>query len=277
MSRHLFLPIGLNLTPAADPIRPMNTIDLDTQLVTLTTEGAVATLTLNRPDARNALSLEMIAAMEAGLEKIESGLEGVAVVILAGAGKSFCAGMDLKAVQDDPILMGDMLRRLAAVSRRIRRLDVPTIARVQGAAIGGGCGLMVVCDFSFAHPEAKLGYPEVDLGICPAVVAPFLVKRIGAGRARAMLLAGGTMGGQAGFEAGLATHLVPMDELESASTAFAQRLTKGGPEAIRATKRWLNELDGSLDDEQLSKGAEISAELIQTEDAQARLRTLFKR
>ena len=255
----------------------MNTIDLDTQLVTLTTEGAVATLTLNRPDARNALSLEMIAAMEAGLEKIESGLEGVAVVILAGAGKSFCAGMDLKAVQDDPILMGDMLRRLAAVSRRIRRLDVPTIARVQGAAIGGGCGLMVVGDFSFAHPEAKLGYPEVDLGICPAVVAPFLVKRIGAGRARAMLLAGGTMGGQAGFEAGLATHLVPMDELESASTAFAQRLTKGGPEAIRATKRWLNELDGSLDDEQLSRGAEISAELIQTEDAQARLRTLFKR
>ncbi|MDA1025211.1 MAG: enoyl-CoA hydratase/isomerase family protein, partial [Planctomycetota bacterium] len=259
------------------PIRPMNTIDLQTELVTLTTDGAIATLTLNRPDARNALSLEMIAAMEVGLEKIESGLDGVAVVILAGAGKSFCAGMDLKAVQDDPILMGDMLRRLAAVSRRIRRLDYPTIARVQGAAIGGGGGLMVVCDFSFAHPEAKLGYPEVDLGICPAVVAPFLVKRIGAGKARAMLLAGGTMGGEAGFDAGLATHLVAMDELESATIAFAERLAKGGPEAIRATKRWLNELDGSLDDEQLSKGAEISAELIQTEDAQARLRTLFKR
>lgn len=92
-----------------------------------------------------------------------------------------------------------------------------------------------------------------------------------------MLLAGGTMGGESGFAAGLATHLVPMDELESATTAFAERLAKGGPEAISATKRWLNELDGSLDDEQLAKGAEISAELIQTEDAQARLRTLFKR
>ena len=76
----------------------MNTIDLQTELVTLTTDGPVATLTLNRPDARNALSLEMIAAMEVGLEKIESGLDGVRVVILAGAGKSFCAGMDLKAV-----------------------------------------------------------------------------------------------------------------------------------------------------------------------------------
>ncbi|MEC8321070.1 MAG: enoyl-CoA hydratase/isomerase family protein, partial [Planctomycetota bacterium] len=201
----------------------------------------------------------------------------VRAMILAGAGKSFCAGMDLKAVQDDPILMGDMLRRLAAISRRIRRLEVPTIARVQGAAIGGGCGLMVVCDFSFSHAEAKLGYPEVDLGICPAVVAPFLVKRIGAGPARAMLLAGGTMGGEEGHARGLATHLVPVDDLESATTEFAARLARGGPEAIAATKRWLNELDGSYDDAQLAKGAEISAELIQTEDAQARLRTLFKR
>jgi methylglutaconyl-CoA hydratase len=148
---------------------------------------------------------------------------------------------------------------------------------VQGAAIGGGCGLMVVCDFSFTHAEAKVGYPEIDLGICPAVVAPFLVKRIGAGPARAMLLAGGTMSGQEGFERGLATHLVAMDELESATIALAERLAKGGREAIAATKRWLNELDGSYDDDQLSKGAEISAELIQTEDAQERLRTLFSR
>ena len=259
----------------------MPDIALDTDLVTLVTDGPVATLTLNRPDARNALSLEMIAAMEVAIEKVEAGIaddaDPIRVMILAGSGKSFCAGMDLKAVQDDPILMGDMLRRLAAISRRIRRLEVPTISRVQGAAIGGGCGLMVVCDFSFSHAEAKLGYPEVDLGICPAVVAPFLVKRIGAGPARAMLLAGGTMGGEEGFARGLATHLVPVDELESATNEFANRLAKGGPDAIAATKRWLNELDGSYEDEQLSKGAEISAELIQTEDAQARLRTLFKR
>lgn len=250
-------------------------------LTTLDIDGPIATLTLNRPDARNALSLEMIAAMEASIEQVEAGIasetDPIRVMILAGAGKSFCAGMDLKAVQDDPILMGDMLRRLAAISRRIRRLEVPTISRVQGAAIGGGCGLMVVCDFSFTHAEAKLGYPEVDLGICPAVVAPFLVKRIGAGPARAMLLAGGTMGGQEGFDRGLATHLVAMDELESATLALAGKLAKGGREAIAATKQWLNELDGSYDDEQLSKGAEISAELIQTEDAQARLRTLFSR
>ena len=255
----------------------MTTIQLDTELVTLDIEDSIATLTLNRPDARNALSLDMIAAMETALAHIESVSAEVQVVILAGAGKSFWAGMDLKAVQDDPILMGDMLRRLAAVSRRIRRLEMPTIARVQGAAIGGGCGLMVVCDFSFSHAEAKLGYPEVDLGICPAVVAPFLVKRIGAGPARAMLLAGGTMGGTDGHDAGLATHLVAMEDLETETLGFASKLAKGGAEAMRATKRWLNELDGSLDDGQLSKGAEISAELIQTDEAQARLRTLFKR
>ncbi|MFM1832242.1 MAG: hypothetical protein RLZZ461_558 [Planctomycetota bacterium] len=260
----------------------ISTIDLRTpMLTTLTITGPIATLTLNRPDARNALSLDMIAAMEASIEEVEAGIaradDPVRVMILAGEGKSFCAGMDLKAVQDDPILMGDMLRRLAAISRRIRRLEIPTIARVQGAAIGGGCGLMVVCDFSFTHPEAKVGYPEVDLGICPAVVAPFLVKRIGAGPARAMLLAGGTMSGQEGFERGLATHVVAVNELETATSALAEKLAKGGREAIAATKKWLNELDGSYDDEQLSKGAEISAELIQTEDAQNRLRTLFSR
>ena len=233
------------------------------------------------PSVKNAGLDHLIPGLDAGVAKVEAGIasqdDPIRVMILAGEGKSFCAGMDLKAVQDDPILMGDMLRRLAAISRRIRRLEIPTISRVQGAAIGGGCGLMVVCDFSFTHPEAKVGYPEVDLGICPAVVAPFLVKRIGAGPARAMLLAGGTMSGQEGFDRGLATHLVAADELESATLALAGKLAKGGREAIAATKQWLNELDGSYDDEQLSKGAEISAELIQTEDAQNRLRTLFSR
>lgn len=240
------------------------------------TADGVATFTLNRPEARNALSLEMIKAMHDALDEIEGNAE-TRVLIIAGSGKSFCAGMDLKAVQDDPTAMGEMLRRLATFNTRLRRLDVPTIAQVQGAAIGGGCGLMVVCDFSITHPEAKVGYPEVDLGICPAVIAPWLIKRIGAGKARAMLLAGGTMSGEEGFRAGLATHLVRSDELESAARDLAGKLAKGGPRALAATKQWLNELDGSLDDELLNKGADISAELIQGEEAQTRLRSIFNR
>ena len=238
--------------------------------------NGVATFTLNRPEARNALSLDMIKAMHDALDQIEGNAE-TRVLIIAGSGKSFCAGMDLKAVQDDPTAMGEMLRQLATFNTRLRRLDIPTIAQVQGAAIGGGCGLMVVCDFSITHPEAKVGYPEVDLGICPAVIAPWLIKRIGAGKARAMLLAGGTMSGEEGFHAGLATHLVASDELESAAQDLAAKLAKGGPRALAATKQWLNELDGSLDDELLNKGADISAELIQGEEAQTRLRSIFNR
>jgi methylglutaconyl-CoA hydratase len=165
----------------------------------------IHTVELARAEARNALSREMIAAFGAAVEQVAQDASA-RVLILGGEGRSFCAGMDLKAVADDPVAMGDMLRALSRVSRAIRRLPIPTIARVQGAAIGGGCGLMVVCDFAITHPEAKLGYPEVDLGICPAVVAPWLVKRIGAGAARAMLLAGGTMSGEEGFRRGLATH-----------------------------------------------------------------------
>ncbi|HMN96507.1 MAG TPA: enoyl-CoA hydratase-related protein [Phycisphaerales bacterium] len=231
-------------------------------------------ITLNRPDARNALSRDLISALDAAVLRVESD-SGARVLVLAGAGKSFCAGMDLKAVRDDPVAMGDMLRTLSRASRRIRRLAVPTIARVHGAAIGGGCGLMVVCDFAVTHPEAKLGYPEVDLGICPAVVAPWLIRRIGAGRARCMLLAGGTIDGAEGHRAGLASHLCALEELDAQVASLAKRLASGGPMALAATKRWLNELDGSDDDAILDRAAELSAAIIAGDEAQQRLGALW--
>ena len=247
-----------------------------TQLVQCDSIDGVATLTLNRPEARNALTLELIRAMGDAVQRVATD-PSLRVVVFAGAGKSFCAGMDLKAVASDPIAMGEMLRELSRVMRSIRRLTVPTIAKAQGAAIGGGCGLMVVCDFAVTHPESKLGYPEVDLGVCPAVVAPWLVRRIGAGRTRAMLLAGGTMTGADGFSAGLATHLVPLEQLDATVASIAKRLISGGPNALAATKRWLNELDGSCDDTLLDKAAEISAEIIAGDEAQSRLKAAFAR
>lgn len=245
-------------------------------LVQTTVANAIATIELARPEARNALSREVIAELSAAVDAVARDAS-VRVLILGAQGKSFCAGMDLKAVADDPVAMGDMLRALSRTSRAIRRLSIPTIARVQGAAIGGGCGLMVVCDFAVTHAEAKLGYPEVDLGICPAVVAPWLVKRIGAGAARAMLLAGGTMSGDEGFRRGLATHLVAESELASTAQQLAERMAKGGPKAIAATKHWLNELDGSLDDAIADEAAEISARIIAGDEAQSRLRAVWSR
>ncbi len=240
-----------------------------------TANPGILTLELNRAESRNALSLEVISEVESALAAIATDAS-VRVLILAGAGKSFCAGMDLRAVADDPIVMGDMLRALGRVTLKIRKLPIPTIAKVQGAAIGGGCGLMVVCDFAILHDAAKVGYPEVDLGICPAVVAPWLVKKIGAGPARAMLLAGGTMSGEEGFRRGLATHLSTLEELDAKCDALAAQLAKGGPNAMAATKHWLAQLDGSNDDAVILEGAEISARLISGAEAQARLKSVWK-
>ena len=244
-------------------------------MIRITDHQNIVTLTMNRPGKRNALSIKMIEAIHKGLDEIENN-SSMRAFILAGEGQSFCSGMDLLGVLDDAKAMGSMLQGLSKAAQRIRKLPVPTIARVQGAAIGGGCGLMVVCDFAFTHPDSKVGYPEVDLGVCPAVVAPWLIKKLGPGKARAMLLAGGTISGQQGFDAGLATHLCDLGDLMQATEKFASNLAQGGQEAMAVTKQWLNELDGSLDSDVLMKAAELSAEVIEGEEAQSRLRPLFK-
>ncbi|MHC4947928.1 MAG: enoyl-CoA hydratase/isomerase family protein [Planctomycetota bacterium] len=236
----------------------------------------IATVTMNRPEKRNALSPQLIAALEEAVTAVEADAS-VRVMILAGAGRSFCAGMDLHGVLDDPAVMGGMLHGLSRVARRIRRLPVPTIARVQGAAIGGGCGLMVVPDFSITHPRARVGYPEVSLGVCPAVVAPWLVRRIGAGRARSMLLAGGTVDGREALALGLATHLAEAGDLEREARELAAALAEGGADAMTATKRWLNELDGSDEDEVFERAADLSAEVIAGDEARTRLGEILGR
>ncbi len=245
-------------------------------LVLSSIEGGVATVTLDRPEARNALSAPLVAGLAGAIATVRRD-PGLRVLILAGAGRTFCAGMDLKEVLADPAGMRSLLHGLARVLQDLRELPVPTIARVQGAAIGGGCGLMVATDFSVTHPEARIGYPEVSLGLCPAVVAPWLIRRVGAGRARAMLLSGGTMSGREAFELGLATHLADQDGLGAEAAALARNLAEGGPQALATTKRWLNELDGSLEAAQGEKGARLSAEIACGEEARARLRSRLER
>lgn len=247
-------------------------------LVTLTfhDDGVIAEIRLNRPDRRNALSQPMLDRLLERVQEVAAN-PGVRAVVLSAEGKAFCAGMDLKAVRSEPARMGDLLMVISQVLRAIRRAPQPFVAAVQGAAIGGGCGLMCICDFAFTHLDAKLGYPEVSLGICPAVVAPWLIRKIGVGRARQLLLAGGTMNGEAGFEYGLATHLVDLDDLHAAALTYARELARCGPLAMATTKRWLNELDGSLDDAILDRSAALSAEVVQGEEAQQRLARIFDR
>ena len=245
---------------------------MTTSLATLSIHGPIATLSLNRPDARNALSISLLADLRARVDELV-GRSDVTVVVLTGAGKAFCAGMDLKAVLDNHELALRLLSSLADLTIAIRSLPQVTLAKVNGAAIGGGCGLATVTDLCVTHADSKMGFPEVDLGVCPAVVAPWLVRKIGAGRARAVLLKGGLMSGTEAHDDGIVDHVVPsIAELESFTTALAQRLSAGGPQALRATKGLLNTIDGSLDREIVRRGAQLSASVLSTHDAQERLR-----
>jgi len=243
-------------------------------LVKLSSSNGIVSIYLARPEARNALSLEMIEALEAAVARIASE-PSARVLVLRGEGKAFCAGMDLRGVLHDAARMGHMLHGLARASLAIRRLSVPAVACVRGAAIGGGCGLMVACDLAVTHAEARCGYPEVELGICPAVVAPILMRRIGAGRARAMLLTGGVVDGTEAHRIGLATHLAAEAELEAATHALATRLVSGGAHAIATTKAWLAELETELDSATMQRAADLSARIIQGPEAQERLRARF--
>lgn len=248
-----------------------------TELATLTIAGPIATLTLNRPDARNALSLDLLHALHRSLAAVAAA-PAVTVCVLTGAGKAFCAGMDLKAVVDDAAAASTLLHTLADLTLKLRQLTCVTLASVNGAAIGGGCGLACVCDLAITHADSKMGYPEVDLGVCPAVVAPWLVRKIGAGKARRVLLTGGLMSGQHAFELGMVDRVVPtLADIDSATHDTAARLAAGGPHALRATKSLLNELDGSNDADILRRGADLSAKIVGMEETKATLRAKLSR
>jgi len=242
---------------------------------TLTIEGPIATLTLNRPDQRNALSVELLAALHARIDELEKA-DAVRVLVVTGAGRAFCAGMDLKQVTitdgvDWP--GGRLLEALGRLTLRLRALPMAILASVNGAAIGGGCGLACVADVAITHADAKVGFPEVDLGICPAVVAPWVVRRLGMGMARKVLLTGGLMSGTDAHAIGLVDHLAAdRDALAADTAAIADRLAAGGAKAMRATKALLNDLDGSLNEALILRGAALSAEVLATPEAQAALR-----
>lgn len=245
------------------------------QLATLSVAGPVARLTLNRPDARNALSEELLAALHERLDELaqRAPREGIIVAVVTGAGKSFCAGMDLKQIVGNPEGSRRLLHRLAELTLRLRALPCVVLGVINGAAIGGGAGITTACDIAITFADNKMGFPEVDLGICPAVVTSWLVQKVGVGQARAILLAGGLMSGAEAHRLGIVAQCVPaLAELPAAAEALVARLSAASPPALAATKKMLNELDGSLDAARLRQAADLSADVLNTPRTQAMLR-----
>ena len=204
-------------------------------------DSALALITLNRPEKRNAISATMIAEMLTALKDVESGSERV--VIIAGAGKVFCAGMDLDALkslasQSPEENLADA-RRTAGFFRRLWSFPKPLIAAVNGAALAGGCGIATLCDFTLAVPEAKFGYTEVRVGFMPALVSMFLERQAGEKMARDLFLTGRIVDAAEAKTIGLVTRVVPAEQLLPAAHELAATLIGNSPGSVLATKRLL--------------------------------------
>jgi methylglutaconyl-CoA hydratase len=203
--------------------------------------GQLATLTLDRPEKRNAMSAEMIEEILAALGEMESAATRVA--ILTGAGKAFSAGMDLDALKQvasqSPGQNLEDSRKMARLFRRVYSFPKPLIAAVNGPAIAGGCGLATLCDFTLAAPEAKLGYTEVRIGFVPAIVSVFLVRQIGEKRARDLLLTGRLLEAAEAQQLGLVNEIVPAERLLDRARELAESLLANSPASLVHTKRLL--------------------------------------
>jgi methylglutaconyl-CoA hydratase len=210
--------------------------------LTTSIDGPVEHLTLNRPDVRNAFNEIVIAELTAWAAEARerASRHELRVVVLSGAGKTFCAGADVAWMSKTIAYTEDEnLRDAAAMSRMFAAIDelpVPVIGRIHGAALGGGAGLAAVCDIVVADERTLFGFTEVKLGILPAVISPFALAKIGRSAARELFLTGARFSAARAKEIGLVHAVVSAHELDNTVTTYVQELLGGGPEAIAAAK-----------------------------------------
>jgi methylglutaconyl-CoA hydratase len=228
----------------------------------------VRRITLNRPERRNAMTPEMQAELIAAME--EAAASECRVVVFAGAGESFCAGLDLSALQQ----MNNKsaaehtadAERIARLFRTLYELPKPTIAVVQGAAIAGGTGLATICDFTLAVPGAKFGYTEVRIGFVPAVVSAFLTLQIGEKQARDLLLTARVFTSEEALKLGLVNEVAERHALEARLLELIGVLKANSPEALAATKRLLAAQNKAWLDAALAAALAANAEARGTHD-----------
>ncbi len=236
--------------------------------IQLGADSGIATVTLNRPEKRNAISFQLVDELLAALDEIEH--SSAQVVILTGAGKAFCAGLDLDELRS---LVGKTHEenvkdsaRMAAMFRRLYDFPKPTIAAVNGAAIAGGTGLATMCDFTLAVPEARFGYTEVRIGFVPAIVSSILVWQVGHKIARDLLLTGRLFDAAEAHRYGLVNEIVEPERLIPRAWDLAMQLMENSPSSVRATKKLINGFIASQLDQQIATAVEDNARIRTTED-----------
>jgi methylglutaconyl-CoA hydratase len=241
-----------------------------TQFLHIVTKSAngVKTITLNRPDKRNALCPLLIEELTQALKEAETCDCGI--VILTGAGPAFCAGLDMEHLSTMTAHTPEESRRdaenMARVLRTLYEFPKPVIAAVNGHAIAGGMSLATIPDFTLAVPEAKFGYTEVKVGFVPAIAASFLLRQVGELRTRELLLSGKLIKANEALEMGLVTQIVNAEELMGTARALAQCLLMNSPQAMQEVKRLLAKHARRRLDEELEDAIEVNAHQRSAED-----------
>jgi len=241
------------------------------ETLTFSIQGLVGHVILNRPLVHNAFNRKMIRELITVFEAIEH-MPDLRVVVLRGEGKSFCAGADLNWMREiKDYTYDENLREsldLAKMLHLIYSSSKPTIARVQGAAIGGGTGLVAVCDIAVAELDAKFSFSEVKLGLIPACISPYVIKKCGEGACREFFLTGERLSAERARAAGLVSRVVPFDNLDRTVDELANQLVSSGPEAIRKCKELLSRVPQISFEEARRYTAEVIAQLRIAAEAQ---------
>ncbi len=236
--------------------------------LTLDYDGPLALVTLNRPDKRNAISYELIDELLRVLQEAEKST--AQVIILTGAGKAFCSGMDLDNLRAITGRTPEENRSDSATMARLFRTlyEFPkvTIAAVNGPAIAGGCGLATLCDFTVASTEARFGYTEVRIGFVPAIVSTFLLRQVGEKQARDLLLTGRILAPDEALRLGLVNEIVAPEKLRERTRELAASLLQNSPASMLATKRLLQRYSSAELDEQIAAAVVENARIRTTED-----------
>jgi methylglutaconyl-CoA hydratase len=211
-------------------------------------EGSVLRLTLNRPDVRNAFDEELIASLTAAAAQAAED-KSLRAVVLAGTGKTFCAGADIgwmsKAIAYTHRENLTDAEDLARMLERLDTLALPLIGRIHGSALGGGVGLAAVCDMVIAADDTVFALSEVKLGILPAVVAPYVLRKIGVSAARELFLTGARFSAARAQQIGLVHEVVPLAELDAAVDRRVTEILTAGPRAVAIAKALLREIAGA--------------------------------
>jgi methylglutaconyl-CoA hydratase len=241
-------------------------------------ERGISWITLARPDVRNAFDAELIAQMGAILGRIDPTSRAV---VLRSEGDAFCAGADLNWMRSmaNFTLAENMAdsRALAQLFRALDELPMPLLARVQGAAIGGGCGLVAVADIAVASTEAVFAFTEVRLGILPAVVSPYVVRKIGSAHATALFTTGIRFDPQRAYEIGLVEAVEEPAKLDGKIDFYLDAIVAGGPHAVNAAKRLVRDVAGRPVAEVRDMTVERIAGIRVSEEGQEGMRSFLER